>query len=152
MSSRVSPQSRRIRAAPISPETTEKTAATRSSWAPAQRTVLPSREAPVMAICFGVDGFVGLEVVDRPADAPGPGADGAPLVGSGLRLAGLEREPDDAFRPSVGPIRLDLVVDERGVSPAVAEHLAQGVESAGTEGRAVPAAAALGLAPVLAAA
>src|SRR5437762_2799644 len=46
MSSRVSPQSRRINDAPISPETTENTAATRSSWAPAQRTVLPGRAAP----------------------------------------------------------------------------------------------------------
>ncbi len=50
MSSSVSPQSRRMSAAPISPETTENTAATRSSWAPAHRTVLPSRETPVMAI------------------------------------------------------------------------------------------------------
>src|SRR5262245_27182064 len=57
MSSSVSPQSRRISDAPISPETTEKTAATRSSCAEAHSTVLPSRDLPVIAICLELTAF-----------------------------------------------------------------------------------------------
>ena len=71
------------------------------------------------------------QVVDRPADAPRPGADGAPFVGSGSRLPFLERQSDHAFLPSVGAVRLDLAVGQRGIAPAAVEYLSHGIESAG---------------------
>ena len=45
---------------------------------------------------FGVDGFVGFEIIEGAAGSPGPGAECAPVVGL-ARLA-LVAEADDALR------------------------------------------------------
>src|SRR5205085_8293794 len=47
------------------------------------------------ADAFGVDGLIGFEVVEAAGRAPGPGAEGTPVVG----LAGLTfvAQADDAF-------------------------------------------------------
>src|SRR5262249_18260747 len=74
---------------------------------------------------------VGLEVVDRAANPPRPGADGAPLVGAGPRLSRLQGQPDDPFGPTLGPIRLDVGVPERGVPPPGAQDLAYQFDPAG---------------------
>ena len=86
-----------------------------------------------MATCFGVDGRVRLEVVDRPTDAPGPGADGAPFIRVWPDLAFPQRQSDDPFGPAIGPIWLNVGVAQRGISPTAAQDLAHGVKaSAGT--------------------
>ncbi len=54
---------------------------------------------------FGIDGFVGLEVIERAARAPGPGAKGAPIVGL-ARLA-LVHEADDALRQAGAVVGLN---------------------------------------------
>ena len=51
MPATVSPIRRRASEAPPQPESLEMTRAKRSSWAPAQRAVLPSREWPSTATC-----------------------------------------------------------------------------------------------------
>src|SRR5262245_40383781 len=77
---------------------------------------------------LGIDRLIGLEIVDRPADAPGPGADRAPLVRRGLRLAFLERQADDALRPLLRAVGLNIGVAERRIAPAAAEDLADRIE------------------------
>src|SRR5262249_12745597 len=78
-----------------------------------------------------VDGRVGLEMIDRSADSPGPGADGPPFVRGRSRLTWSERKADPPLRPAVGSVGLDVPVVHRGVPPPAAEQLAHGVESGG---------------------
>ena len=59
-------------AAPPQPESFEITMANRSSWAPAQRAVLPSREWPITAIVVASSRIVGFEVVHGAGTAPRP--------------------------------------------------------------------------------
>ncbi len=70
--------------------------------APAQRAVLPRREWPSTATCSRVDVLVGLQVVHDAAQAPGPGADRAPVIGLEDRVLPLRayaaRTP--VFHPS----------------------------------------------------
>jgi hypothetical protein len=70
----------------------------------------------------GIDArvWVGFEVVDESAHAPGPGAQRAPVVGP-ARLA-LVRQADDAFAQAV-VVRLNAVRIDRAVAPAIVECL-----------------------------
>src|SRR5262249_45415286 len=70
-----------------------------------------------------IDGLLRFEIVDRPTDAPGPGADRPPLVRGRLLLARLQRQSDDSLLPLAGPIGLNVRVTQRRVSPALAESL-----------------------------
>src|SRR6516164_1553862 len=63
---------------------------------------------------------IGLEVVDEAAQAPAPGAQGAPIVGS-ARLARV-RQPDDAFAQSA-VVSLDASRKDGAVAPAFVEGL-----------------------------
>ena len=58
----------------------------------------------------GVDLGRGLKVIERPAQAPGPGADGAPLVGGGPGLARLVEEGLDAVLEAVVVIGVDVSI------------------------------------------
>src|SRR5438552_17836594 len=69
---------------------------------------------------------VGLEIINDAADAPGPGTDRPPLVRRGLRLAGGQREPDDALRPGLRAIRLNVLIAHRRISPAARENFWSG--------------------------
>jgi len=65
---------------------------------------------------FGVDGGIGLEMVEGARSAPSPGAESAPIVG----LAGLTLidETDDAFGETGAVIGLDAARIDGGVAPA----------------------------------
>ena len=68
-----------------------------------------------------VHGLVGLEVVERAARAPRPGAQRAPVVRL-ARLA-LVAQADDALRQPRAVVGLDAVGDEDRVAPALRQHL-----------------------------
>ena len=69
----------------------------------------------------GVDGGVGLEVIQRPAGTPGPGAQHAPVVGT-ARPTPI-REPDDPLGQSRAVIGLVAGRIQLGVAPAPRQHL-----------------------------
>ena len=69
-----------------------------------------------MRDALGVDGLVGLEVIERAARAPRPGAQRAPVVRL-ARLA-LVRQADDALRQPAAVVGLDAGRDERWRSPS----------------------------------
>src|SRR5580692_1777726 len=66
---------------------------------------------------FRVDRFVGLKVVERPARAPGPGTQRAPVI----RLAKLAfvTESDDAFFQTSSVVRLHRRRNQLGITPAL---------------------------------
>ena len=68
-----------------------------------------------------VDGLVGLEVVQRAARAPGPGAEGAPIVG--LARLPLVAQADDTPGQPRSVIGLDAVGNDDGVAPPLGEDL-----------------------------
>src|SRR5207244_324321 len=70
---------------------------------------------------LGVHGLVGLEIVQRPAGAPRPGTQRAPVVGH-ARLA-LVVQTDDPARQAAAVVGLDAVGNDDCVPPAFAEHL-----------------------------
>ena len=70
---------------------------------------------------FGIDGFVGFEIVDAFAGAPGPGFEHTPVVG-GARLAFVD-EADDALDEAGAVVGLDAGGDVLRVAPASGENL-----------------------------
>ena len=109
----VSPKRRRKRAVPPQPELLGMTRAKRSSWAPAQSAVLPRRDWPMTATAGVVDVIVGLEVVEGAAQAPGPGADGSPLVGGRSGLTGFVVEGMDAVVEAVVVVGVEVAIIDR---------------------------------------
>src|SRR5205809_7588663 len=75
---------------------------------------------------FGIHEPVGLEIINDSADAPGPGADRAPLVCRGLQPPGRQRLYDHALRPGPGAIRLNVLMPHRRISPAARQNLRSG--------------------------
>src|SRR5262249_41038137 len=67
---------------------------------------------------------------DRPADTPSPRADRAPSIRGGPRLAVLQRQTNYAFRPAVRPVRLNIGVAQRRITPATTQQLANEIKSA----------------------
>ncbi len=68
---------------------------------------------------LGVDGLVGLEVVQGAARAPGPGAQRAPIVG--LARLPFVAQADDSLGQARAVVGLDAVRDDDGVAPALGE-------------------------------
>ena len=102
MRSVVSPKRRRASAAPPSPESFETTRANRSSEAPAHRAVFPSRECPMTATRPPSTSGSFARHVERAAEAPGPGADRPPVVGTEA-AGGARADPGPhAASPAVG--------------------------------------------------
>ena len=85
-----------------------------------ERRLAVARES-LDADLLGVDGLVGLEVVEGAARAPGPGAQRAPV----LRLAGLPlvAQADDPLGQPRAVVGLDAVRDDDRVAPPLGEHL-----------------------------
>ena len=140
MSSTVSPQSRRASAAPISPEQLENTAAIRSSFADAHSAVLPEARVAEERDLLRVDGAIGLEVVDDPADAPRPRADRAPLVRRrAASWPGASVSADDALRRTCRRDRAGCRCSRPSRSPSRGEDL-RGHRRIGRQARAAAAA------------
>jgi hypothetical protein len=74
---------------------------------------------------FGVHLTVGLQVVQRTAQPPGPGADRAPLVLGRLALARAEKQRAHPVAQAAVEIRLDVAVIGRGQAVAALEDLLQ---------------------------
>src|SRR4051812_9433308 len=68
-------------------------------------------------------------MINRPADAPAPGADRAPFVRRRLRLALFQREANHAAGPLIGPIGLNVGVAECGITPAPSDQLADRIKN-----------------------
>ena len=92
--STASPKLRRCSFAPPSPDEPTSTIANRGSKAIAtERRLAVARDA-FDADALGVDGRIGLEIVEPAGRAPGPGAQRAPIVGlSRLALVGQADDP-----------------------------------------------------------
>ena len=71
-----------------------------------------------------IDLVVGLKVVQRPAQAPGPGADGAPLVRRGLGLALGVKEGVYAVLEPVVKVGVQVAAIDRGQGIATLEQAA----------------------------
>src|SRR4029077_16353699 len=72
---------------------------------------------------FSVHGFIGLEVIDNPADTPGPRADRAPFIGRGPRLTGFECQFADSAEAGVISVAFDVTVTDRGITPATRKNV-----------------------------
>ena len=120
----VSPKRRRASAAPPSPESFETTSANRSSEAPAHRAVFPSRECPMTATRPPSTSGSFARHVERAAEAPGPGADRSPVVGTEA-AGGARADPGPhAASPAVRVVGLEVaVVDGRHRVAAVENPL-----------------------------
>src|SRR5262249_29497741 len=69
----------------------------------------------------GIDGFVGLEIIERAADAPCPGAQRAPII-QFPRLAFVD-ETDDTFGQACAVVSLNTCGHESRVGPTLFEDL-----------------------------
>src|SRR5262245_65710690 len=77
----------------------------------------PITRKPLDADLFGVHRFVGLEIIERAARAPGPGAQRPPVIWL-ARLA-LVAQADDALRQTCAVVGLNAGRNDDGVAPAL---------------------------------
>ena len=80
-----------------------------------------------------VHGRVGLEIVQSPRGAPGPGPQRVPIVR--LAKASLVDETDDAACEPGAVVGLDAARVDHGIAPPVLEQLLRGLEQERPEGR-----------------
>ena len=73
---------------------------------------------------LGIHGLVGFEIIQAARGAPGPGAQGAPVVGfAGLALV---HQTDDALGQAGAVVGLNAAGVDGGVTPAVGDQLLRG--------------------------
>ena len=77
---------------------------------------------PTIATRLASTAVIGFKVVDRAADPPGPGGDGAPVVRLAIGCAGWEVTAADAQRQPREEIGLDVTIVERRVADAAVEE------------------------------
>src|SRR5260370_572597 len=70
---------------------------------------------------LGVHRFVGLKIIQGAAGAPGPGAQGTPIVQL-ARLTFVD-QPDDSLSQTRAVIRLNAAGVEDGIAPSLGQHL-----------------------------
>src|SRR3954451_18119813 len=76
------------------------------------------------ADALGIDIFVGLEVIENPAESPSPSGDGAPFVWRGLCLARFEIGCANSVRKAALKVGIDVaVIDGRDADSLPADAL-----------------------------